>query len=114
MAGRHSIFSHLKIRRLGHTRCHWNGILSTIAEVEERGVTVKEDDGTISTLVKKKAGRNRSASTEALQNKRPSSNSPRLSVQVENPRDQVMQMAPTPFVLQAAWHDANSDRNIRV
>ncbi|KAE8967237.1 hypothetical protein PR002_g28127 [Phytophthora rubi] len=78
MAGRHSIFSHLKIRRLGHTRCHWNGIPSTIAEAEERGVTAKEDDGTISTL--KKAGRNRSASTEALQNKRPSSNSPRLSL----------------------------------
>ncbi|KAE8964598.1 hypothetical protein PF005_g29527 [Phytophthora fragariae] len=68
MAGRHSIFSHLKIRRLGHTRCHWNGIPSTIAEAEERGVTAKEDDGTISTSVKKKTRRNRSASTEALHN----------------------------------------------
>ncbi|KAE9053199.1 hypothetical protein PF007_g33018, partial [Phytophthora fragariae] len=112
--GRHSIFTHLKIRRLGHTRCHWNGIPSTIAEAEERGVTAKEDDEIISTSVKKKAERKRSASTEALQNKRPSANSPRLSVQVENPRDQVMQMAPTTFVLQAAWHDANSDGNIRV
>ncbi|KAE8960019.1 hypothetical protein PR001_g30523 [Phytophthora rubi] len=25
-----------------------------------------------------------------------------------------MQMAPTTFVLQPAWHDANSDGNIRV
>ncbi|KAE9022587.1 hypothetical protein PR002_g11937 [Phytophthora rubi] len=80
MAGRHSIFTNLKIRRLGHTRCHWNCIPSTIAEAEERGVTAKEDDGIISTSVKKKAERKRSASTEALQNKRPAANSPRLSL----------------------------------